>query len=171
MTTSCSRLSHVLVRCGFETRNDGIEREQALAIADLLENNSFSLVGHQGGPYRLCLEMSNGRLALHVATHEDCHIVSHYLSATPYTRLLRDYIDICSSYHKASRCFGPAGLQTIDMARRGIHNEAAELLKERLSGRVTIDTETARRLFTLIYAMLMREAAHPLLVGLSEPAK
>jgi uncharacterized protein (UPF0262 family) len=140
-----------------------VEREQAIAIIDLLECNTFIPVGHRGGPYRLKIETADGRLALHVTDDNGVHVVSHYLSLTPFRRLLKDYTRICESYYDAMCRPGPERLEAIDMGRRGIHNEAAELLRERLSAKVSIDKDTARRLFTLIYALLARNAEHRIL--------
>lgn len=140
-----------------------VEREQAIAIIDLLECNTFIPVGHRGGPYGLKIETADGRLALHVTDDNGVHVVSHYLSLTPFRRLLKDYTRICESYYDAMCRPGPERLEAIDMGRRGIHNEAAELLRERLSAKVSIDKDTARRLFTLVYALLVRNAEHRIL--------
>jgi len=163
MTGAEYRLCDVALDCSFRTRDARVEREQALAIIDLLESNSFTPVGHDGGPYRLEIQTVDGRLALHVADENGRHVVSHYLSLTPFRRLLRDYARICESYYDAMCRPGPERLQAIDMGRRGIHNEAAELLRERLSAKVSIDKGTARRLFTLIYALLARNSEHRIL--------
>ncbi|MCA1371037.1 UPF0262 family protein [Bradyrhizobium sp. BRP14] len=143
--------------CGRDAR---IEREQAVAILDLLECNTFVPVGHDGGPYQLRIETAEGRLALHVSHIEGAHVVSHFLSLAPFRRLLKDYTRVCESYYMAISCPGPERLEAIDMGRRGIHNEAAELLRERLSTKVLVDKDTARRLFTLIYAVLVSKADH-----------
>lgn len=142
-----------------------VEREQAIAVIDLLECNTFMPVGHGGGPYRLRVETADSRLALHIADEEGGHIVSHYLSLTPFRRLLKDYTRICESYYDAMCRPGPEGLEAIDMSRRGIHNEAAELLRDRLSSKVRVDKDTARRLFTLIYALLARNVTHRILLS------
>jgi len=110
------------------------------------------------GAGRCRLRKTIGRLALHVAVDQGGHVVSHYLSLTPFRRLLKDYTRICESYYDAVRHSGPERLEAIDMGRRGVHNEAAELLKSRLSAKLKIDNDTARRLFTLIYALLVRNA-------------
>lgn len=163
MTGAGYRLCDVALDCSFKTRDGRVEREQALAIIDLLESNTFTPVGHDGGPYRLNIETVDGRLALHVAEGNGVHVVSHYLSLTPFRRLIKDYTRICESYYDAMCRPGPERLEAIDMGRRGIHNEAAELLRERLSSKVSIDNDTARRLFTLIYALLARNAEHRIL--------
>ncbi|MBX4962640.1 UPF0262 family protein [Rhizobium binae] len=153
------RLSDVALDCS-RPRDARVEREQALAIVDLLESNTFTPIGHDGGPYRLKIETVDGRLALHVSDASGTHVVSHYLSLTPFRRLLKDYVRICESYYDAIRQPGPERLQAIDMGRRGVHNEAAELLRERLSAKISVDKNTARRLFTLIYALLARHVDH-----------
>ena len=157
-----ARLCDVSLDRSFGRRNPRVEREQALAVIDLLENNSFLPVGHEGGPYRLRIEAADGRLVLHIADDDGAHVVSHHLSITPFRRLLKDYTRICDNYYDAIRRPGPERLEAIDMGRRSVHNEAAELLKERLSTKVLVDKDTARRLFTLICALLARNAPHRL---------
>ncbi|WP_026617327.1 UPF0262 family protein [Ensifer aridi] len=163
MTGAEYRLCDVALDCSFRTRDARVEREQALAIIDLLESNTFTPIGHGGGPYRLKMETMDGRLALHVTDDNGAHVVSHHLSITPFRRLLKDYARICESYYDAMCRPGLERLQAIDMGRRGIHNEAAELLRERLSAKVRIDKDTARRLFTLMYALLARNSEHRIL--------
>ncbi|ASY61045.1 UPF0262 family protein [Sinorhizobium sp. CCBAU 05631] len=160
MTGAEFRLCDVTLDCSFKTRDQRVEREQALAVVDLLETNTFMPVGHDGGPYRLKIATADGRLAFHIADDKRVHVVSHYLSLAPFRRLLKDYTRICESYYEAICRSGPERLQAIDMGRRGIHDEAAELLRERLSAKVDIDKDTARRLFTLIYALLARNVCH-----------
>lgn len=160
MTGAKYRLCDVALDCSFRTRDGRVEREQALAITDLLKTNTFTPVGHDGGPYRLKIEAVDGRLAMHFAEDNGVHVVSQYLSLIPFQRLIKDYTRICESYYDAICRPGLERLEAIDMGRRGIHNEAAELLRERLSSKVSIDKETGRRLFTLIYALLARNAEH-----------
>ncbi|MCZ4093096.1 UPF0262 family protein [Sinorhizobium psoraleae] len=163
MTGAEFRLCDIALDCSFRTGDARVEREQALAIIDLLESNTFTPLGHDGGPYRLKIETADGRLALHVADDNGVHVVSHYLSLTPFRRLLKDYTRVCESYYDAMCRAGPERLEAIDIGRRGIHNDAAELLRERLSTKISIDKYTARRLFTLIYALLVRNAEHRIL--------
>ncbi|MUZ74734.1 UPF0262 family protein [Agrobacterium vitis] len=158
MGTAEYSLCDVSLDRSFAGRDARIAREQALAVIDLLESSTFIPVGHDGGPYRLTIGTAEGRLALHVADEQGEHVVSHYLSLTPFRRLLKDYSRICESYYDAVRNPGPERLEAIDMGRRGVHNEAAELLKSRLSAKVNIDYDTARRLFTLIYVLLVHNA-------------
>ncbi|MBY3516568.1 UPF0262 family protein [Rhizobium laguerreae] len=156
MTTAEFRLYDISLCSPFSGRDVRVEREQTLAIVDLLECNTFIPLGHDGGPYRLRIEMADGRLALHISDDKEAHIISHYLSLAPFRRLLKDYTRICESYYSCS-CRGPERLEAIDMGRRSIHNDAAERLRERLSPNLSVDKDTARRLFTLIHALFSRE--------------
>ncbi|MBP2239007.1 uncharacterized protein (UPF0262 family) [Sinorhizobium kostiense] len=133
------RLCDVALDCSFKTRDQRVEREQALAVLDLLETSTFEPAGHDGGPYRLKISMAAGRLAFHIADDKGVHVVSHYLSLAPFRRLLKEYTRICESYYEAMCRSRPERLQAIDMGRRGIHDEAAELLRERLSAKVHIE--------------------------------
>ncbi|UXN57657.1 UPF0262 family protein [Phyllobacterium zundukense] len=149
--------------CDVSLDDARIEREQAIAVHDLLEDNMFVPVGHAGGPYRLRIALAEGRLALHIATDREAYDVSHYLSLTPFRPLLKDYTRMCESYYDAIRRPGPERLQALDMGRRGIHDEGSELLRERLVSKITIDKHTARRLFTLLYVLLVRNASSRIL--------
>ncbi|MER8798524.1 UPF0262 family protein [Mesorhizobium sp. M0984] len=155
MGTAEFRLCHVSLERSFGGSSDlRVEREQAIAILGLLESNTFIPGGHEGGPYRLSIALANARLALHIATEKGAHVMSHFLSLAPFRRLIKDYAFICESYYNAIAWPGPERLEAIEMTRRAIHNDAAELLRERLSSKVSVDKDTARRLFTLIYALL-----------------
>ncbi|MQW86359.1 UPF0262 family protein [Sinorhizobium saheli] len=156
MTAAAYRLCHVTLDGSFSSRNAHLERERAIAVYDLLEENAFIPVGHDGGPYRLSLALAGARLALHISTEAGAHVMSHYLSLAPYRRLLKDYILTCESFYDAIPHASAARFEAIDIGRRAIHNDAAELLRQRLGGKVTVDSDTARRLFTLIYVLLMR---------------
>jgi uncharacterized protein (UPF0262 family) len=127
-----------------------IEHERAVAIYDLCEENSFAPAGHDGGPYRLRLAMSDNRLVIEVEEDGGAPVMTHLLSLTPFRRIVKDYWMICDSYYQAIRTASPQQIETIDMARRGVHNEGSEVLKERLAGKIDLDFDTARRLFTLI---------------------
>ncbi|WFU52029.1 UPF0262 family protein [Sinorhizobium terangae] len=135
--------------------NPQLKREQAIAIFDLLDKNTFTPVGHGGGPYRLCLALANARLMMTITTDKAEHVTGHHLSLTPVRRLLKDYALVCDSYYDAMARANPERLEAIDTGRRAIHNEAAELLKRRLWSKVAVDADTARRLFTLIHVLLM----------------
>ena len=133
--------------------NPDQEHERAIAIYDILEANSFAVPGHDGGPYALHLAMIEKKLCFDIRTSEDQQVVAHHLSLTPFRGMIRDYEMICDSYYKAIRTASPAQIEAIDMGRRGLHNEAAELLMQRLDGKITLDFDTARRMFTLIFAL------------------
>jgi uncharacterized protein (UPF0262 family) len=130
-------------------RSDDIERERQVAIFDLLEANSFQPVGHEG-PFRIRLCIEENRLAIELKDEEGRALDTIRLGLARFRRPVRDYFAICDSYFKAVRSDSPKGLETIDMARRGLHNEAAELLQECLKDKIEMDFDTARRLFTLI---------------------
>jgi len=132
-------------------RNADVEQERRVAIFDLLEGNYFrpQTIDHPG-PFRLTLRVEEGRLAMDIANEDGTVLGTVSLALTPFRRTIREYFAICESYYKAIRHASPSAIETIDMARRAIHNEAAELLKERLEGKVEVDFDTARRLFTLI---------------------
>ncbi|MER8868163.1 UPF0262 family protein [Mesorhizobium sp. M0751] len=159
MTAGEFRLCDVSLDRSFSGRDAGTDREHDLAIGALLACNTFIPAEHSGGPYPLKLEVADERLALHISDENGVHVASHQLSLTPFRRLFRDYTRICENYYDALRHPGPERLEAIDMGRRGIHNEASELLKERLASKVSVDNDTARRLFTLIYALLARNTS------------
>lgn len=129
------------------------EHERAIAIYDLIEENSFSLVGHDGGPYALTISLVDAKLVFKICDAEDVCLVTHILSLTPFRRILKDYFMICESYYAAIRHATPSRIEAIDMGRRGLHNEGAQLLLERLKGKIDTDQDTARRIFTLITAL------------------
>ena len=130
-------------------RNPDVEQERRIAIFDLLEQNLFAPAGHDG-PFRILLRVEDNRLAIDLKDEADRPLETIRLGLARFRRLIRDYFAICDSYFKAVRSDSPKGLETIDMARRGVHNEAAELLQECLDGKIAMDFDTARRLFTLI---------------------
>jgi uncharacterized protein (UPF0262 family) len=130
--------------------NPDIEHERAVAIYDLLEANSFAPDGHDGGPYLLQLSIADNRLVFDVRLEDETPVIAHLLSLTPFKRIVKDYFMICDSYYQAIRSASPAQIEAIDMGRRGLHDEGSELLVERLKGKIDVDFDTARRLFTLI---------------------
>jgi uncharacterized protein (UPF0262 family) len=130
--------------------NADVEHERAVAIYDLLEENSFAPVGHDGGPYWLNLAVVSNRLVFEVRTADASAVVTHHLSLTPLKRIVKDYFMICDSYYQAIRSSTPSQIEAIDMGRRALHNEGSEMLMERLKNKITIDLDTARHLFTLI---------------------
>lgn len=141
-------------------RNADIEQERRIAIFDLIEENTFKPVrahaaGHEG-PYRLGLSVLDGRLVLDIASEDGTSVETLILALGRFRRSIRDYFAICESYYQAIRKASAQEIETIDMARRGVHNEAAEMLLERLDGKVETDFATARRLFTLICVLHIR---------------
>jgi uncharacterized protein (UPF0262 family) len=129
------------------------EHERATAIYDLIDDNSFGVVGHDGGPYALTISLHEAKLALAVTDSDGACVVTHILSLTPFKRILKDYFLVCETYYAAIRTATPSRIEAIDMGRRGLHNEGAQLLLERLKGKIDIDSDTARRIFTLITAL------------------
>ena len=141
-------------------RNPDIEQERRVAIFDLIEENSFRPVrsweaGHKG-PYRLALSVVDGRLSIAIRSEDDVQLETLLLGLARFRRPIREYFAICDSYYQAIRKATASEIETIDMARRGIHNRATELLMERLEGKVETDFATARRLFTLICVLHIR---------------
>jgi uncharacterized protein (UPF0262 family) len=145
-------------------RNADVEQERRVAIFDLLEDNSFqTIAGRDGaypggyqGPYRVKMRVEEGRLALEVADTNDTPLDSLVVPMSPFRRIIREYFAICDSYYQAIRSASPSQIEAIDMGRRGIHNEAAEMLQERLAEKAEVDFATARRLFTLICVLHIR---------------
>jgi uncharacterized protein (UPF0262 family) len=129
------------------------EHERAVAIYDLIERNRFVVPEHDGGPYLAHLAMVERRLVFEVREADGSPVVTHHLSLSPFRRIIKDYELVCESYYAAIRTATATQIEAIDMGRRGLHDEAAGLLAERLANKVEIDFDTARRLFTLIYAL------------------
>jgi Uncharacterized protein conserved in bacteria len=129
------------------------ESERLAAIRDILSSNHFTVCGYDGGPYILCVGIAERRLYFAVYTHDKQPIITHHLSLTPFRRVIREYTQLCESYDQAIGSGSIARIEAIDMGRRGLHNEAAELLVSRLNGKFTLDFDTARRLFTLVFAL------------------
>lgn len=142
-----------------------VEHERRVAIFDLLEENSFELVKTSQpdypGPYKLHLSNMDGRLVFDVRNIDDEPLMAFTLAMSPFRRLIRDYFDICDSYYEAIRTASPAQIETIDMGRRGIHDQASERLMERLDGKIAVDMATSRRLFTLICALHLKDGRGP----------
>jgi uncharacterized protein (UPF0262 family) len=132
------------------------QQERAVAIFDLIEENVFAPAIEHPGPYHLKLAIEENRLNVCVCDTDDRELHRFILSLAPFRRIVKDYFDICDSYYKAIRSASPSQIEAIDMGRRGLHNEGSEILKERLQGKVEVDFNTARRLFTLICALFMR---------------
>ncbi|WP_293574852.1 UPF0262 family protein [Phaeobacter sp.] len=151
-----SRISHIEL----DDRNllpptPEIEQERKVAIFDLIEDNSFALPARDEravpeGPYHLALAIREKRLVFDVSAESGEKAAEFHLSLSPFRQVVKDYYQICESYFTAVKTLPPSQIETIDMARRGIHNEGSRVLQERLEGKAEIDTDTARRLFTLI---------------------
>ena len=127
-----------------------IEHERAVAIYDLIEQNAFAPVDHDGGPYALQLGITENRLVFDVRLADGTPVIAHMLSLTPFRRIVKDYFLICDSYYKAIRTSTPSQIEAIDMGRRGLHDEGSRVLMERLKDKIEVDFDTARRLFTLL---------------------
>ena len=133
-----------------------VEHERAVAIFDLVEDNMFQPAGDERGLYRLQLSLAERRLVFDIAGEDAAPVAVHILSLTPFRRVIRDYFLICDSYYEAIRSSTPSQIEAIDMGRRGIHNDGSDLLRERLAGKIELDMDTSRRLFTLICVLHRR---------------
>ena len=129
------------------------EHERRVAVFDLIESGVFGVPNRRDGPYRLEIALRDAKLALDIRTQDGTPVATHVLSLTPFRSILRDYFLLCESYYSAIRTATPAQIEAIDAGRRGLHNEAAELMAARLKGKVTADFDTMRRLFTLVTAL------------------
>jgi len=133
--------------------NSDQEHERAVAIYDLVEENSFGVPGRDDGPYHLHIAVQDARLTFDVRTASDESVLSFVLSLTPFRSVLKDYFLVCESYYAAIRTASPAQIEAIDRSRSALHNEGAELIAQRLVDKVDVDQATARRLFTLVCAL------------------
>jgi uncharacterized protein (UPF0262 family) len=151
-----TRISHIeLDDSGLPPPTPEIEQERRVAMFDLLEDNSFVLPAKDSravpqGPYHVGLSIRDKRLVFDVNTERSEKAAEFHLSLGPFRQVVKDYFQICESYFEAVKKLPPSQIETIDMARRGIHNEGSRVLQERLSGKAEVDVDTARRLFTLI---------------------
>ncbi len=150
-----SRICHIEIDDrGLPPPTPEIEQERRVAIFDLLEENDFALPEKNGarpdGPFRLALAIRDGRLVFDVGAEDGQKVAEFHLSLGPFRQVVKDYFQICASYFDAVKRLPPAQIEAIDMARRGIHNEGARTLQERLEGKADLDLATSRRLFTLI---------------------
>jgi len=142
---------HSIVR-----RTREIEQERDIAIYDLLESNSFAPEGSHGGPYRLVLGIEENRLTFDIQLEDATPHGKIMLSLTPFRKVIKDYFLICESYYKSIRNAPPSQIEALDMGRRGLHDEGSTLLRERLKGKIHVDHDTARRLFTLICVLHLK---------------
>ena len=151
-----NRICHIEIdEKGLVKPTPEIEQERRVAIFDLLEENRFALParGDQPapeGPFRLALSVREGRLVFDTSSEDGEKVAEFHLSFGPFRQVVKDYFQICESYFEAVKRLPPSQIEAIDMARRGIHNEGARVLQERLEGKAEVDRDTARRLFTLI---------------------
>lgn len=153
--------SHKIVKIELDERSlaratADIEHERKVAIYDLLEDNAFKPIGAGEGPFELYLSNVERRLVFDVRQSGGDALGQIHLSMTPFRKIIKDYFMLCESYYDAIRNAAPAQIETIDMARRAMHNEGSEILIERLNDKIVIDQNTARRLFTLICSFHMR---------------
>ena len=130
--------------------NPDVEHERAVAIYDLLEENTFTPQGDDGGPFALHLSVNGSRLVFDIRREDGAPVMAHLLSLAPLRRIVKDYYTVCDSYYAAIRTATPDRIEALDMGRRGLHDEGSNVLMERLKRKVDIDFDTARRLFTLI---------------------
>ncbi|WP_306117707.1 MULTISPECIES: UPF0262 family protein [unclassified Roseitalea] len=145
------RLSDLTLDASIGRSTPDVEHERAVAIFDLLEENRFRPVGDEGtGPYRLNLSVIEGKLVFAIAREDGGEVATHILSLGPFRKIVKDYYMICESYYEAIKSATSSQIETIDMARRGVHNDGSQTLMDRLDGKIAIDFDTARRLFTLV---------------------
>jgi uncharacterized protein (UPF0262 family) len=137
-------------------RSADVEHERAVAIYDLIEENYFVPAGDDGGPYHLHLSIAENRLLFDIRSGADAPVATVTLPLLPFRRIVKDYFAICESYYEAIRTASPSKIEAIDMGRRGLHDEGCEILRDRLDGKIEIDFDTARRLFTLICVLHIR---------------
>ena len=130
--------------------NRDVEHERAVAIYDLLEDNTFAPHDDDGGPFALHLSITGSRLVLDIRRENGTPVMAHLLSLSPLRRLVKDYYTVCDSYYAAIRTATPDRIEALDMGRRALHDEGSNILMERLARKVRLDFDTARRLFTLI---------------------
>jgi uncharacterized protein (UPF0262 family) len=132
------------------------DHERKVAIFDLIEGNTFKMIGHEGGPYNVVLSLADNRLVFDVAEQDGSQVRKLMLSLTTLRRVIKDYFMICDSYYDAIRSSTPSQIEAIDMGRRGLHNEGSQILTEKLADKVEVDFDTSRRLFTLVCALHAR---------------
>jgi uncharacterized protein (UPF0262 family) len=130
-----------------------IEHERKIAVFDLLEDNSFALCNGREGPYALRLAIEENRLVFAIGAADQTPLTTFMLSLSPFRRVVKDYFLVCDSYYQAIRTAPPSRIEALDMGRRSLHDEGSKLLKERLAGKIDVDFDTARRLFTLVCAL------------------
>lgn len=137
-------------------RTPDIEHERKIAIYDLLEENHFEPLGSEKGPYALHIAIAENRLVFDIRTEDETPHARVILSLTSFRRVIKDYLLICDSYYKAIRSATPSQIEALDMTRRSIHNDGSQILTDRLAGKIALDFDTARRLFTLICVLHLK---------------
>ncbi len=133
--------------------NVNVEHEREVAIFDILDGNSFRVEGVDQGPYKLNLSVADDRLQFAVSREDDAAVAQHQVPLTPLKRIIKDYFFVCELYYDAVRTAPPARIQAIDINRRTLHDEGSQILIEKLAGKIAVDGDTARRLFTLVCAL------------------
>jgi uncharacterized protein (UPF0262 family) len=133
--------------------NPNVEHEREVAIFDILDGNVFKVDGEDRGPYKLNLGLAEDRLEIAVSAQDDASVLTHPVPLTPLKRLMKDYFLVCESYYEAVRTAPPARIQAIDVNRRALHDEGSVMLRDKLSSKITVDDDTARRLFTLVCSL------------------
>lgn len=140
----------------FVRRNPDVDHERRVAIFDLLQENRFAPTCGAEGPFRVHIGAREGRLVLEVRSEDDGETDTIVLALTPFRRVIREYFQICESYYDAIKTASPSRIEAIDMGRRGLHDEGAELLRRHLAPRVDVNEATSRRLFTLLCVLHFR---------------
>jgi uncharacterized protein (UPF0262 family) len=156
-TDPSARIAEIRLDSGSIVRwSREIEHERQVAVFDLLERNTFALEGGFPGPYHVELSLRDANLVFKIEAASGADATELVLPMRPFRRLIKDYFLICNSYFEAIRTASPSRIEAIDMGRRGLHNEGAEKLADALAGKVRIDDETGRRLFTLVCVLHVR---------------
>jgi uncharacterized protein (UPF0262 family) len=137
-------------------RNHDVEHERTVAIFDLLEDNYFAPIGGFEGPFNLHLSIEENRLIFDIRSERDEPQTKVTLPLTPFRTIVKDYFTVCESYYAAIKRASLTQIEAFDMGRRAMHNEGSDLLRERLEGKIELDQNTARRLFTLICVLHIR---------------
>lgn len=136
--------------------NPDVDHERRVAIFDLLEKNHFAPQSGVVGPFKLKLYMQEARLVFDIGDAEDRPLETVRLPLIAFRRIIKEYFMVCESYYQAIKTASPSQIEALDMGRRGLHNDGSELLRERLSEKIDLDSNTARRLFTLICVLQIR---------------
>lgn len=153
---NCARLVDIELDELIGRSTPDVEHERAVAIFDLIEENSFYPIDDNEGPYKLKLSLMDAKLVFAISRENGDAVVTHILSLTPFRRIVKDYFLICESYYDAIKSSTPSHIEAIDMGRRGLHNEGSQTLMDRLAGKIEMDFDTARRLFTLVCVLHWR---------------